>query len=159
MAEHLGQFSDNAEALDNSRFPMWNRIANKALEEMGDPRIAAFNTNKKAVADEIAKVWRASGGSEADIQENLKNLDGAQSPEQLRAAIGTLTDLIYGKIAALQDQYNSGMGTTQKPRPLVSPEAQQAFDKTLRRMHGDMSPDKPTPGKVLRYDPTTGDFH
>lgn len=141
VAEHLGQFSDNSAALDNfSHLGPLTQLANRAknayLDYSGDPRIAAFNTNKKAVADEVAKVWRASGGSEADIQENLKNLDSAQSPEQLNAAIGTLTDLIYGKIAALQDQYTSGMGTSQAPRPLVSPEAQAAFDKTLRRMSG-----------------------
>jgi hypothetical protein len=134
VAEHLGTFSDNAAALHNTSFPMLNRVKNAYLSETGDPRIAAFNTNKKAVADEVAKVWRASGGSESDIQENLKNLSGAQSPEQLNAAIGTLTQLIYGKIAALQDQYASGMGTTQAPRPLVSPEAKRAFDKALRRM-------------------------
>ena len=84
----------------------------------------------------VAKVWRASGGSEADIQENLKNLDGAQSPEQLNAAIGTLTQLIYGKIDALKEQYTSGMGTTQSPRDLVTPKAKSAFDKTLARMNG-----------------------
>jgi len=68
---------------------------------MGDPRIAAFNTTKKAVADEVAKVWRATGGSQSDIEENLKNLDGAQSTAQLNAAVGELTHLIAGKTAAL----------------------------------------------------------
>lgn len=151
VAEHLGKFSDNAAALHNTGFPLYNRIKNFAMEQSGDPRIAAFNTNKKAVADEVAKVWRATGGSEADIQENLKNLDGAQSPEQLNAAIGTLTQLIYGKVAALQDQYASGMGTTQTPRPLVSKGAQAAFDKTLQRMSGG-APAKSTGPKVIRYD-------
>lgn len=151
VAEHLGTFSDNAAALHNTGFPLYNRIKNFALQESGDPRIAAFNTNKKAVADEVAKVWRATGGSEADIQENLKNLDGAQSPEQLNAAIGTLTQLIYGKVAALQDQYASGMGTTQTPRPLVSKEAQAAFDKTLQRMSGG-APARSGGPKVIRYD-------
>lgn len=141
VAEHLGTLSDNAVALHNfSSFGAFtktaNRLKNSYLEASGDPRIARFNTSKKAVADEVAKVWRASGGSEKDIQENLKNLDGAQSPEQLNAAIGTLTNLIYGKIAALQDQYTTGMGQTQNPRPLVSPEAQKAFDKTIARMNG-----------------------
>ena len=150
VAEHLGKFSDNAAALHNTGYPVFNHIKNFYLSQTGDPSIAAFNTNKKAVADEVAKVWRASGGSESDIQENLRNLDGAQSPEQLNAAIGTLTELIYGKVAALQDQYASGMGTTQTPRPLVSPGAQAAFDKTLARMHGEQAPSGSP--KVIKYD-------
>lgn len=81
----------------------------------------------------MAKVWRASGGSEADIQENLKNLSSSQSPEQLNAAIGTLTNLIGGKISALQDQYAQGMGTAQQVKPLVSQKAAGAFQKTLQR--------------------------
>ena len=133
VAEHLGTFSDYTKDLDNTRFPVINRVKNWLASQTGDPDIARFNTAKKAVADEVAKVWRASGGSEADIQENLRNLDGAQSPAQLNAAIGTLTKLIHGKISALQDQYKSGMGTTENVRPLVSPEAQAAFDKTLKR--------------------------
>lgn len=133
VAEHLGTLSDYAGDLHNTSFQPYNRVKNAIAGTFGDPDIAKFNTAKKAVADEVAKVWRASGGSEADIQENLRNLDGAQSPEQLNAAIGTLTKLIGGKVAALQDQYTSGMGTTKDLRPLVSPEAKDAFDKTLQR--------------------------
>lgn len=133
VAEHLGTLSDYADALNNTRFPLLNRVANTYLAETGDPRIARFNTAKKAAADEVARVWRATGGSEADIQENLKNLDGAQSPEQLHAAIGTLVKLIGGKLAALQDQYQQGMGTTQQAKPLVSPEARSAYEKVLQR--------------------------
>lgn len=133
VAEHLGTLSDYAGDLNNTSFQPYNRMKNAAAEMFGDKDIAKFNTAKKAVADEVAKVWRASGGSQMDIEENLKNLDGAQSPEQLNAAIGTLTKLIGGKVAALQDQYTSGMGTTKDTRPLVSPEAKSAFDKTISR--------------------------
>ncbi|TPG08325.1 hypothetical protein EAH88_11890 [Rhodanobacter glycinis] len=133
VAEHLGTLSDYSAGLNNTSFQPYNRVKNAIAGTFGDPDIAKFNTAKKAVADEVAKVWRSSGGSEADIQENLRNLDGAQSPEQLNAAIGTLTKLIGGKVSALQDQYTSGMGTTKDLRPLVSPEAKSAFDKTLQR--------------------------
>lgn len=133
VAEHLGTLSDYADQLNNTSLPAWNRLKNYAAQETGDPRIARFNTAKKAAADEVAKVWRSTGGSEADIQENLKNLDGAQSPEQLHAAIGTLVQLIGGKLSALQDQYAQGMGTAQNAKPLVSPEAQQAYQKVLQR--------------------------
>jgi hypothetical protein len=144
VAEHLGTLSDYADQLDNTSIPIINRIKNFAAQETGDPRIARFNTAKKAAADEVAKVWRATGGSEADIQENLKNLDGAQSPEQLHAAIGTLVQLIGGKLSALQDQYKQGMGTTQYVKPLVSPEAAAAYEKVLRRA-GMTSADIPSP--------------
>lgn len=133
VAEHLGTLSDYTKDLNNTSFQPYNRLKNYIADQTGDPTIARFNTAKKAVADEVAKVWRASGGSQADIEENLHNLNSAQSPEQLNAAIGTLTKLISGKVSALQDQYTSGMGTTQDVRPLVSPEAGAAFEKTLQR--------------------------
>ena len=133
VAEHLGTLSDYTADLNNTSFQPWNRLKNATAAMTGDPDIAKFNTAKKAVADEVAKVWRSTGGSQMDIEENLKNLDASQSPAQLNAAIGTLTKLIAGKVAALQDQYRAGMGTTQDLRPLVSPEAKHAFDKTTER--------------------------
>jgi hypothetical protein len=133
VAEHLGTLSDYADALNNTSYPAINSLANTYLKQTGDPRIARFDTAKKAAADEVAKVWRATGGSEADVQENLKNLDGAQSPEQLHAAIGTLVQLIGGKLAALNDQYSSGMGTAANRHSIVSPEANAAFQKVLNR--------------------------
>ena len=146
VAEHLGTLSDYADQLNNTSIPLVNRIKNFAAQETGDPRIARFNTAKKAAADEVAKVWRSTGGSEADIKENLKNLDGAQSPEQLHAAIGTLVQLIGGKLSALQDQYVQGMGTAQNAKPLVSPEAQRAYQKVLQRagMTSDATSQQPT---------------
>jgi len=133
VAEHLGTLSDAADALNNSDIQTINRIGNAYLRETGDPRIARFDTVRKAAADEIAKVWRASGGSQADIEENLKNLDGAQSPAQLHAAVGTLVQLIGGKLSALQDQYNSGMGIAANRHSIVSPSAQQSFQRVLTR--------------------------
>lgn len=133
VAEHLGTLSDATDDLHNSDYQFVNRIGNAYLRETGDPRIARFDTVRKAAADEIAKVWRASGGSQADIEENLKNLDGAQSPAQLHAAIGTLVQLIGGKLSALQDQYNSGMGIAANRHSIVSPAAQQSFQKVLKR--------------------------
>lgn len=133
VAEHLGALSDAVQNLNNSSFQPYNAAKNKVADLLGDKDIATFNTTKKAVADEVAKVWRATGGSEADIQENLKNLSGSQSPEQLNAAIGTLTRLISGKVSALQDQYKQGMGTTKQVKSLVSPEAQKSYRTVLKR--------------------------
>lgn len=132
-AEHLGTLSDYADALHNTSFQPLNALKNGIANMTGDPRIARFNTTKKAAADEVTKVWRASGGSEADIKEAMKNFDGAQSPEQLQAAIGTVVQLIGGKLSALQDQYKQGMGTERNAKALVSPEARRAYEKVLNR--------------------------
>lgn len=133
VAEHLGTLSDSAQKLNNTSFRPYNAFKNHLADVTGDPDISDFETRKKAAADEVAKVWRASGGSQADIEENLSNLSESKSPQQLNAAIGALTQLIAGKVAALNDQYTSGMGTTANVRPLVSPEARKAFQKTLDR--------------------------
>lgn len=133
VAEHLGTLSDSAQKLNNTSFRPYNALKNKVADTFGDADISDFETRRKAAADEVAKVWRASGGSQADIEENLQNLSESKSPDQMNAAIGALTQLIAGKVAALNDQYKSGMGTSAQNRPLVSPEARKAFQKTLDR--------------------------
>ncbi len=140
VAEHLGTLSDYADQLNNGNFQLLNKLGNAYMAQTGDPRIAQFDTARKAAADEVAKVWRSTGGSQADIEENLKNLDGAQSPAQLHAAIGTLVQLIGGKLTALQDQYNQGMGIAANRHSIVNPVAQQAFQKVLNKA-GMASPD------------------
>jgi hypothetical protein len=77
----------------------------------GDPRIVAFNTAKQAVADEMTRVFRGTGGSNADIEGWEKNLNAANSPEQLNAAIKQGVNLLASRANAIGEQYKKGMGT------------------------------------------------
>jgi hypothetical protein len=128
---HLSGLSDAAEALNNSDLPMFNSIANTLSKATGSPKVTNFDTIKKAVSDEVTRVWRQSGGSEADIQAAQKNLDASGSPAQLRGAIATYADLLQSKLGSLNEQYRQGMGTDKID--MITPKAQQALDAIEKR--------------------------
>lgn len=107
---HLAELSDLEEALGNGNYPSLNAVSNVRKKQTGDPTITQFETVRKAVADEVTKVWRNTGGSEKDVQEALANLNPNLSPKQLRANIYSITKLMESKQNALQEQYHKGMG-------------------------------------------------
>lgn len=136
---HLQNLSDSADSLDNSSIPMWNSVKNTFENQTGDPRIATFNTTKKAVVDEVTRVWRGTGGSEGDIKTWSDQLNAAQSPQQLHSVIGRIGDLLESKINSLGETYNQGMGTTASPMNFVNPASQAALN-TLRARGGETTP-------------------
>jgi hypothetical protein len=128
---HLSGLSDAAEALNNSDIPAFNSIANSISKATGSPKVTNFDTIKKAVSDEVTRVWRQSGGSEADIQAAQKNLDASGSPAQLRGAIATYAGLLESKLGSLNEQYRQGMGTDKID--MITPGAQKALDAIEKR--------------------------
>ncbi len=151
---HLDGLSQAADALQNSNSPLYNSIANRLSKAVGKPQVTNFDTIKKAVADEVTKVWRQTGGTEADIQAAQANLDAANSPAQLSGAIATYGELLESKLGALKDQYRQGMGTD--PIDMVTPQARATLTK-LEAKAGKTpaaakeGPAKPTvtPGKTI----------
>ncbi len=124
---HLDGLSQAADALQNSDSPLYNSVANRLSKALGRPAVTNFDTIKKAVADEVTKVWRQSGGTESDVRSAQANLDAANSPAQLHGAIATYGDLLESKLGALADQYKQGMGSD--PINLVTPQSRATLTK------------------------------
>jgi hypothetical protein len=142
---HLGQLSDAADSLNNTSIPIYNRVANFAARETGDPRINQFEITRKAVVDELTRVYRGTGGSEKDIQTWTQQINAASSPEQLHGAIAQVSGLLESKIQALTDQYQKGMGTTAQGLQLLTPHARDALDKMEQRAGGTTKASGSTP--------------
>lgn len=132
---HLKNLSDAADGLNNSSVPLLNTVANAAITATGDPRVQQFDTTKKAVVDELTRVYRGSGGSEGDIKTWSDQINAANSPEQLHSVIATIGDLLESKVNALGEQYKQGLGTTSQPIRLMTPAAEQSLN-TLRQRAG-----------------------
>ena len=124
---HLSELSDKAEALNNSPVQFVNAVKNFVKTQAGAPEVTNFNTAKKAVADELTRVWRQAGGAESDIKSWQTSLDAANSPTQLRQAFSTIGGLLESKLQALQTQYGQGMGINDVQ--MISPSARKALDK------------------------------
>jgi hypothetical protein len=105
-----------------------NAPANRLAQMRGDPRIARFEQDQKAVADELMRVWRQTGpGSEKEIESWKAGLALNASPESQQATIQEIYHLISGKLAALKSQYESGMGRPMNFHMLIQPDTLQRF--------------------------------
>jgi hypothetical protein len=131
VAGHLASLSSAADALNNRWSPTWNTIANAFETGSGDARVKQFETTKNAVADELTRVWRQSGGSEADIQSWNKQLDSAGSPKQLHGVIAQIGELLQSKLDSMGSQYGQGMGTS--PVKVITPHAEQTIQKLQQK--------------------------
>ncbi len=150
VAQHLDRLSTSADALNNSSLPAYNSIANLISKATGNPQVTKFETDKKAVVDELTKAWRQSGGTEADIKSWSSVLDAASSPAQLHTAIGEMSNLLEGKLSAMQTQLQQGMGKATDLRT-ITPEAQAVLDKLKTKADSTTPPASTTP-KTLTID-------
>lgn len=107
---HLDTLNKAAAALKNSSFKPYNTVANAAANMTGDKRTTDFSLAANAVAGELTKVFRGTGGSEQDIKDWKKTLDAAGSPDQMKSAIDGAVELMGSRMDALNSQYEKGMG-------------------------------------------------
>lgn len=128
VAQHLDRLSDSADGLNNSSVPAYNTIANLISKASGNPQVTKFETDKKAVVDELTKAWRQSGGTESDIKSWSSVLDAASSPAQLHTAIGEMSSLLEGKLSAMETQLQQGMGKATDLKA-ITPEARKVLDR------------------------------
>src|SRR5690348_11986998 len=107
---HAGELLDAGSALDNTQFPAINTVLNAGKSAFGSNAPKNFNLTRDALAGEMTKAFRGAGGSEKDIQEMRDNLNAANSPEQLKGAIGQAMKLLGSKAQSLNDQYTAAFG-------------------------------------------------
>jgi hypothetical protein len=141
--QHLGKLSDAAEKLENwSGWGALNGPLNwatlKEREISQDPRVSNFDSIRNKYIEEATKFYRGTGGTEADLQRDIQSLNAAQSPEQLRQAVATQSELMQSKINALQDRWTKANTlhdgrVIESPFPIVQKQSQSAIDKIKSR--------------------------
>lgn len=121
---HIHSLAKAAEQLDNFEYPaaFLNSPTNAALDWMGDKRMPSFREKRNAVASELTRVFRGTGGNVHDIQEWEKTINEAQSPEQLRGVIGGAFELLTGRLKAMNDEYAAGMGRSSDEYQFLTPD-------------------------------------
>ena len=127
---HMDTLAENSDALKNSDYPIWNKVANAYVSSQGDSRVQNFTTAKKAVIGELVKAFNGHV-SEGQLKEWEETIDAANSPAQLKAATKTLTELLGSKINALGEQYSNGMGKAVDGITLLNPKSQESYNKIL----------------------------
>lgn len=127
---HLGNLADTADKLRNVDFRAYNTLANWLSVQAGRPDVTNFNIAKAAVSSELTRVFRGTGGNEADIQRWENEINSSASPEQLRGAIGTGLALLDSRIGAMNQTFSRGMNRPATIQQFLDP---RSLD-TLRRL-------------------------
>lgn len=143
VAGHLDTLKQAADALDNTRFPRWNSIANLIKQGSGDPSVDRFNTAMQAVSNELSKAYRGGHVTEGDVKDWQSNINAAKSPDQLKAVIGTLNDLLASKRQRLEEGYAQSMsGDVPLPKEFsaASDKAQKTFNNIAAWSQGATAP-------------------
>ena len=139
---HLNQLDNAATALNNGDIPALNSVENWFATATGKPAPKNFNAIAGLVAEELTRVYRGVGGAESDIQRHMADVGVNSSPEQIRGALYSISELLKSKLDAMGEQYNQGMGTTEDPLRLLNGPAQGSFNRLLS--YGPEGTGKPT---------------
>ncbi len=128
---HLDDLSTAADALNNGNISMLNTIANKYGLATGSTPQAVFNTIRQGLADEMMKTYRGGGApSEKEAAEFQKLMDPSMSPPQLKASVGTFSEMLQSKVDANDRQYTKGVGKAHAAdNPLFDPDRQAILDR------------------------------
>jgi len=104
----------------------------------GNESAAALNSDRQAVAEELARAYKAGVASEGEIKEWNSKLDVA-SPVELKNNIKEISELLMGKLDAYKNQWASAIPRPGivSPLPIISPVGRAAYEqitgKTLER--------------------------
>lgn len=130
---HMGQLDDQLTALDNSDSSAVNVAHNWAAKTFGNrgrqEKIAAVDTTAEGVAGEMAKVFRDTGMSEKEIDAWRKKFESSTTPAAQKGTMRSAVHMLQGRMDAIQDQYQTGMGTTARPLDILTPKAKEIFDR------------------------------
>jgi len=135
---HVGQLLDSMDNLKNGRFPALNAAGNFVSEQTGSGTQGAFRTNAHAVAEELSKVFKGANLSDSEIKAWEQNLNENMSPEQQRAQILKLRDLLQGSLHALDEKRVAAIGpmAAEKAGPIIKEEGQKVLERIDRWANG-----------------------
>lgn len=103
---HINTLRKAADALNNRSVTALNAIKNEISRQFGGAQVTDFNSAKQLVAAEINKATRGAGTGTGEERESLaRQLDAANSPQQLEGVLETFEALLAGQMRGLKQQY------------------------------------------------------
>jgi hypothetical protein len=110
LVDHLGVLNDAVAALKNGDVRLFNQAAQAIAVQTGQPAPTNFDSVKSIVGDELVKAIVGGVATIGDREEVKKNIDKAESPEQLAGAIEQYRRLSIGQLHGLEKQYQESTG-------------------------------------------------
>lgn len=88
-----------------------------------------YDSKAEALAGELPKAFNGGQTAEGDRAKYRVMLDINKSPAEKKAAVQSLMELMQGRLGAIADTYNQGMGTAREGVHFLSPENQTIFNR------------------------------
>lgn len=107
---HLYELSQTGNELGNGSVPLLNEVKNAFQTGTGNAKANNFETDADAVAGEMSNIFKATGGTDAEIAAWRQHFKSDMSPAQQAGVIRKAVDLMAGRLQALQAQYTQGLG-------------------------------------------------
>ena len=147
LALHLDHLNNQVDTVSGSAY-LPNGLIN-SVQDRYNGNTTAFDSSANAVAHELRSVFaNASGGTQAELEENLKQLSSSNSVAQKRAAVRNIAQLVHGRFGILQDKYSQGMGKTQDPFESKYPGAEETIIRLTGGSDGTTQQAAPQAGGV-----------
>lgn len=136
---HLSRLADAADGLGNTGFKPWNWLKNQATDAtVGNPALVKFRNDLVTTQNELAKAYHGGHVSDSAYNAFSKAIGEAQTPAELKAAIGELSGLLQSKIEANETGYKTGMNGLPLPAQYraINDEAKHSFDRIGKWVSG-----------------------
>jgi hypothetical protein len=128
---HLLTLKNAAEGLGNTGFKPLNYLMNTGADlTVGSPALVRFRNALVTTQNELAKAYHGGHVSDAAFNAFNSAIGESQTPAELKAAIGQLSDLLSSKIQANETGYKTGMNGLPLPAQYraINDEAKHSFD-------------------------------
>ncbi len=145
---HLNNLAKDADKLGNSDWTAWNGLSNWAKKQSSNKELATFESDRTAVASELAKFFKGTGATDMTTTEEwLRQFDANTGSGATRAVVtNIISNLMKSRLDEMASQYHAIMG-----RPVdfafLSPETVKVLTDD---MHIDPSTLDPTIGGQLQ---------
>ena len=128
---HISTLADNLTTLWNTRFKPLNQVKNRLADITGNPNLASASVSAKAVATEIAKVfkWWAVSPTKEEIADWKDILTTKMSPAQRKWVLQNSAYLLSSRMRSLSDTYNVAMWKYPDLWEVLFPESQNTLQK------------------------------
>lgn len=140
---HLSNLADDAGKLGNGDFVPLNAVSNAWKGATSNPDLSKFNSDKMAVASELAKFFKGTGATDLTTTTEWQGIfDQNTGPGALKAVVqNVIGNLMKSRLDEMRSQFSSVMGKPSDFR-FITPET----DSVLKKLGIDTSAIDPTFG-------------
>jgi hypothetical protein len=137
LMHHLNTLDKDYQQLDNTRWHKINDIKNTiSADWLGNAKtqgaLKSIDQDANAVAGEMAKAFRSTGMSEADIQAWRRNFTTNMTPAEQKASVAKAIELVSGRLNPLVSNYNNTMNANKGIENFIAdPEALAIYKKSM----------------------------